>query len=96
MRLAALFVINGRSQDGDIASNASSLDESKLLDRDGHSDNRVALLHRVGRGETDLVNLPPPPRDQQVSHEQEAWSPDRDHPKHYGFYRVHDRPRHER
>ncbi len=75
---------------------ASSLDESELPDRDCHSHDRVALPHRLGRQENILVDLPSTPRDHQVSHQQKAWAPDRRHPEHHGFHRVHARPRHDR
>ena len=46
--------------------------------------------------EADLVDLPSTPRDHQLGHHEKTWAPDRRHPKNYGFYRVHARPRHDR
>ena len=75
---------------------ASNLDESSLSRRDHLRDDWMGLLHRLDRYETDLVRLPSTPRDHQVSHEQKAWTPNSETPKHHSFYRVHARPRHDR
>ena len=76
--------------------NAPRLAEGELPDRDWRRHDGLALLHRLGRREIFLVHLPAPPRDQQVSHQQKARAPERDHPKCHCFNRVHARPRHDR
>jgi hypothetical protein len=76
--------------------NASNVDESELPDRDQPSHAWVGLLHRLVASEPVLINFPSTPRNDKIGHEQKAWAPDRKHPKHHSFYRVHARPRHDR